>query len=276
MSAPAGNIIYDLTGLYRFAAVPIAGLIIFILINIFGMIPKFLYKRAMRTIIEFEDGKKHSFYKPNKISRFCGLIVMLPLALFMVSFVYWTASAVQQKESGLFQNIMAYPAKMAIGSGLQLSLGNNKDSEYSPLKLAELIKNPSRAVSKINDLVNDPTLNNLIKDQSLISAIRDADAAQIETNQSLTRLLKNASAMNKLHEVGLVPDNYKTPEYKQQLANRLSEVGARMKEIENDPDVQDIINELKGQGKLSQTQIRSLITDKRFLKIVDRIVYETK
>ena len=131
-------------------------------------------------------------------------------------------------------------------------------------------------MSKINDLVNDPTLNNLIKDQSLISAIRDADAAQIETNQSLTRLLKNASAMNKLHEVGLVPDNYKTPEYKQQLANRLSEVGARMKEIENDPDVQDIINELKGQGKLSQTQIRSLITDKRFLKIVDRIVYETK
>lgn len=275
LAHPAGLIIHYTTGIYRFVAAPIGGIAIFFIINILGVIPKYIYKRVKRTRSESEDGKVTYFYKPSAISRLTGIALMMPVALFIVSFVYWTACAVRPNETGVISSLISWPAKLCIGHGFEVALGAD-DDVYDSEKMSQLIANPSEAANKINSVVNDPSIKSLITDQSLMSAIKSADPSQIESNRALNNLLRNDDAMSKLYEVGLTPEEYSSKEYRRKLSERLSRVGERIQVLENDPEFQQIAEKLKGQGGISQEQIRALLTDKQFLQFFDRVLYETK
>jgi len=275
LAHPAGLLIHHATGIYRFVAVPAGGIVIFIAVNCFGTILKFIYKKVKRTRSESEDGKVVYFYKPSLSSSLAGTCLMMPIAIFIVSFIFWTASAVQPDKIGVVGTLISWPAKLCVAHGFNTIL-DDENGVCDAQIMSELIANPTEAVERINSVVNDPQVKSLITDQNLMMAIKSSDPERIANSEALNRLLMNDDAMEKLYRVGLTPEDYTSNEYKQELSVRLSRVGERINVLENDPEFQQIIEEMKSNGGFSQSQIRSLLTDRKFLGVVDKILYETR
>jgi len=273
LAVPAGNAIHDATGLYRFVAVPAGGLAVFFVINILSFLPKFIYKRIMRTKVEDKDGNVKTFYKPHTASRVIAVGLMLPVGLFMVSFIYWGGNALSPEDVGMKNRIMAFPAKKLLEVGLATTFGEDDDLTYSTGQLTELITNPSTASEKISDVLREPTVQQLMHDTTLLNDIRSGNPDLLLKNRGFRKLLSDDEAMLKLHRVGMVSDDYKDPDYAKFLALRLSEAGIRMRNIENDPGIKELVSELQSGGGLTQEKVRSIITDKRFLKLVDGLMY---
>jgi len=275
LAHPAGVLIYHMTGIYRFVAVPAGGIFIFIAVNCIGSILKFIYKKVKRTRSESEDGKVIYFYKPSLPSSLAGICLMMPIAMFIVSFIFWSAGAVLPNKTGVVGALISWPAKLCVAHGFNVIL-DGANGVYDAQIMSQMIANPTDAVEKINSVVNDPVVKSLITDQDLMMAIKSADPQQIENSGALNRLLMNDDAMEKLYQVGLTPEDYTSNEYKQKLSERLSRVGERINVLENDPEFQQILEEIKSDGGFSHSQIRSLLTDKKFLGVVDKILYETR
>lgn len=276
LAEPVGKIIYAVTGLYRFIAVPIGGFVVFFLVNLIGVIPTIFYKRAMRTEIKSDDGKSTYLYKPSFFSRFSGMCLMLPIALFMVSFVYWADRVLNPKNSTEIKRMVSFPAKSAVESGLECALSDDDPKCFDPEKLSKLISNPIETSDKINAVINDPDIKELIKDKRFIDAIRTANKEKIYNNKNFSWLLADDDAMKKLHEIGFVPKNYKSADYKEQLVDRLIKVGERMKEIQKEPEFGPLIEKFQTKDGITKEKVSKLLSDKRFLKLVDKMIYETQ
>jgi hypothetical protein len=114
-----------------------------------------------------------------------------------------------------------------------------------------------------------------VADSSFGRVVRTGDRSAIMGNLKLQALLADTPTMNHLARLGIVPENWNTPAFRDTLAGHLSTVGTRIDDVLADSAVQRSLTDLQREGLWAPEKLPRLITDGRFLAIVDQVMAGT-
>lgn len=275
LAKPIGSAVYLAVGEYKFLCVLGSGMAVFALTSLIFAIIRHIYKKKNMTEHENKDGETYYKYSPGIGSRVCAGLLTVPIAFFFASFVYWAYTAYDHtKGEEITYRVASLPAKVAVEKIVEFGIGNDENSPVNSEAIASLVSDPSSTVRKVNDALREPAVRRVVNDQLLMNSLMSGNESQISKNQSLQRLFNNQVAMEKLHEIGMVPDNYNSKEYRQTIVKQMAQVGSRLSNVEKDPETREALAKLRAEGKLNQGNIPQLLTDPRFLKVLDKVLYE--
>lgn len=262
--------LHAIFGLLRIVATAVAGILIFLIITIgFKLLTRKI--RRKRKIRKLTAGW-NELALPNRIGGgilglLCGVVTVFVLCWLYNLIGAGFAESKQPDISSSFSNRSSqYVIEEAAYVGIGVAGGEKEDAR----QIARLISKPAGTVEDFRRLVSIPSVALLMNSRTFQADFLSGNYRRIRFNSDLQRIFNDKDAVRYLKELGVIPDDYRSPLFQNRLAKNLARAGSRMQEAMNDPELHSTVEELRREGLLNTGRISALILDTRFLKIVDR------
>jgi len=271
-AAPLGGLLEGIFDIGHILAVVLGGLSSFVIVEIiFSLVIRhFKIKRKDADASELSRGIW-------LIDRISGGALGLSVGVIMIALLCWSYEMFQVGAFGrnlpdISGTIGARVARVLIDRGAYYAVKTRVKDQKSAKKLASLISAPGESVEGLRDLTNEPTMKTLFSSKQFASDLLSGDTKKIGNNPDLCRLLNDERTMQKALDMGLVPSDYKDGDYKDELSTRLAGLGGKVEKVLNEPGVEKIIMELDKEGLLDNPDPARLMQDKRFSRLVFRVL----
>jgi hypothetical protein len=136
-----------------------------------------------------------------------------------------------------------------------------KDNPLQVASIARLISNPADGMAALEKVVSADSIQQLAVDEQLAGDLLSGDAARIEQNASIQRLLSDRATLEELRDLGVLSGH----ESKSSLCDKLAAFGRNEK-------VRASIESLKAREMLRADKITLLIRDPEFDVIVAELL----
>jgi len=226
---------------------------------------------------------RHGRQRVSAPSRFWGGLIGLATGVVTVVVLCWLYGAArtsawgERLPSGETSHAMKL-SKDILSRGTYAALRGKMDNPQRARRVAAMVSDPEQTTVRLRAVVQDPQVAALVADSAFGRALRSGDEAKIIDNPKLEALLADEATMTQLANLGLVPMDWRSREFRETLGSQLAGVGQHMNVILEDSATKTTIVDLQREGLWQPDRIPQLVTDGRFLALVDRVMasMETK
>jgi hypothetical protein len=145
-------------------------------------------------------------------------------------------------------------------------------TERRAATLSRLLSAPEQGLGELRSLFEHPALRALLLSRAFQEDLLSGERARVRANEDLGRVLADEALLERLAAIGLVPAHYRRPDYPDELAGELAALGARLRALQEDPEVQTLVGQLQSEGLLQPDGLLRLIRDRRFHRLLDRVL----
>ena len=272
MGPMVGDFICDQYGSPRIISMVIGSMIVFFIIGlIFNM---------ARNYIRFKN-KKAVKQKDRKIqlsmtSRISGATIKFCVAFIMASLGVWgysllRVSPMKTLVPPINSSISAKVSRWVVAQGAYMIINELVPEKKQALQIANLVSRPEASLNSVNNIIKNPKIGEMLADESFINDLLSGDSDKILANEKFTAVMDDEALMEQVKnlDASSVTDS---DEYKKQFAQKIANVGTKIKIFINDPEVKKNIESLKADNLLEAKNIKELMTDSRFMELADKFI----
>jgi len=248
--------------------------------TVVGGVVVFLGVQIVFTMIESLLGRMSRDRGRRRVSppsRFLGGLIGLATGAVTVVALCWLYGAArtsawgERLPSGETSRALKL-SKDILSRGAYAALRGRMDNPERARRIAAMVSDPELTTVRLRTVVQDPQVTDLVTDSAFGQALRAGDSSRIIDNPKLDALLADEATMTQLANLGLVPADWRSPEFRASLGSQLAGVGQHMNDILEDSATKTTIVELQREGLWQPDRIPQLVTDGRFLALVDRVM----
>ncbi|MFH1037564.1 MAG: CvpA family protein [PVC group bacterium] len=267
-----GKPLREIFGLLRIIATALAGVLVFLMIAIgFRLITVKIRRKQKRQRLLPGGGMLSLSDRigGGLMGLLCGAVTV-----FVLCWLYNLVGAgfAESKQPDISSSFAGRSSRYFIEQAVYAGIGAAGGQKESARQIARLIGQPDRTVEDFRRLVRIPGVIVLMNSPTFRADFLSGNYLKIRYNHDLQRLFNDRYAVYYLKELGVLTDDYRSPQFQDKLAKDLARAGSRMQEAMNDPGLSSAVEELRREGLLDSGRIPGLILNTRFLKIVDRVL----
>ncbi|MBN1426451.1 CvpA family protein [Candidatus Fermentibacteria bacterium] len=266
---PIGGWLARHVDLSALAATVLGGIAVFVAVSVcFGFIESWF-----RTPKRRRDKARHPSGRP------LGGLIGLATGAITVVVLCWLYGAArtspwgERLPSGEGSRAMRLSQQL-MGHGAYLALKGKVSSPDRARRLAAMVSDPEGTTVRLRSVAQNPKFTRLVADSAFGQALRSGETSEIMGNPRLQALLADEPTMKQLARMGIVPEDWRTPQFRNALGTELARVGGRIDTVMEDSVTQATVARLKDEGLLAPEKLPQLMTDSRFLSLVERVMSE--
>lgn len=243
----------------------VAGIVVFAVIS---MVTR-LSVRGMikRRRAEERDGKRDPL---GGLSRLGGAVSGAVMALLAVVLIHWVYALARgaEPETPL--------PDVAAGAGGSFSRAVVQAAAATAMNndVARMVSRPDESANRLRDFLALDSVNTLIADEDFREALLDGDEQAVAENPSYVAVFEDPEAVEALRQVGALAGD--DQEAREDLARRLAEIGRRLRDALETPEVAAAVAGLREDGLLERQNWPRLVMDPRFAQIVQKVAATQK
>ncbi len=261
-----GELIQKKYDIVSILSVSIGSIIIFMCVSfIFSIIIHQIKKRQYK---KREQGEDISL-----ISRFTGAAICSFVAFVFIIMLVWGYSllrvgTMKSHIPSIKNSFIAEASKPVVEHGSYFVFKEVIEDDAQAAQIAYLVGHPEESSEAFNNIVKNPKFTNLYQSETFYDAIKSGDNEIILQNEKFQEFLNDLEIVENLQSLAIC-DKELDMQYKEKLSKQLAGIGNKIKELENNPEVRQSIQELKDEGLIQKDKLTELIKDQRFLKLFD-------
>jgi hypothetical protein len=269
-----GNIINNQFGSPKIISMVIGSMIVFFIVSlIFGSVRSIIASKNKKTVKK--DKKKLS-----TTSRLSGATIKLAIALIMASIAVWgysllRVSPVKELAPPIDNSVVLKISRSIIKQGAYIVISKLIPERSKALQMATMISRPEESLNNVNNIAKNPKIREMIADQAFMDDFLSGDSSKILENEKFTAVMNDDELMEQVKSLDTSGD-MDSDEYKKQFAQKMAKMGSNIKKFSEDPEIKENIKSLKEDGLLKKENVQKLITDRRFMILVDKFMTENK
>ena len=269
---PAGQMILNQYELPRYLALALGGFAAFFIVYIFfGLIIRLVdWRRRSRATSLKKTG---SIW----IDKLLGALGGAVIGMTMVVILLWGYNLAQLSRIGsglpdIGDSIAAQLSSSFIEKGTYLIAGKTMDDKGAAKAISKSLSNPGETIKDVQDLMNNPQIQKLSKDNGFINAVLDGDVQKIKRNRTLNRILEDPYITDKVKDLGLLAGEYNPKEMKEEIAAKLAKAGKELNKIKNDPKIHQLLEDNALREKIEGKNIVEMMKDSKFRQLMNRVM----
>jgi hypothetical protein len=243
----------------RIVTIPVIAGLSFIIITFIFHIMMSNIRDAQKEKEEKED-YKHPWY-----SALGGSVINFGIGLFSLIFLFWLGDvflvgATGNPLPGAANSKFAGFARRAVYETVYVLISRD-GRESNAAASARVISNPAQGMLHLENVMEAPTIQELVRDRQFRDDLFSGDPERLENNASLQALFNDPDTLNELKEIGV----FNGREKKSVLYENLAAFG-------NNETIQTSLQSLQEKKLLSTDKILLLIRDPDFDIIIGEVV----
>jgi uncharacterized membrane protein required for colicin V production len=148
------------------------------------------------------------------------------------------------------------------------------DSEPIARRIAWQLGHPARTSEYWHKLIDQTSFKYLLQSDLFWEIVRNGDQAEVLDSSLFQDLVHDKIAMTAMRPLILPIKNYENPLSRQYLAEQLALLGRNFEQMKDDAFVVELIESIKKDGLLEHEARVLLMKDRRFLRLLNRIMSE--
>ncbi len=254
---------------FPFLTLPLAGaaafIAVFLLFGLFGaiicMIERKKREQKSRTAVDRLGGAVFGTLR--------GLIIVFLIGLLgnylQEAHHAGVAEAIPDVDDSITAEISGHMADQIVSSSL-------KDSDPGTRLAAQVALHPSRTIEKINDVVNNPYIQELIEDRAFWSDLESADIESAMDRSSINRIAENQNLRDQFANLGIINQDIGSEEFKDYVRLAINQINPRVQNLRNDPRIQNLLTKDEVVKLIEDGNIMGLLENRDFQKAVQAIL----
>ncbi len=252
------------------------GIVPFIIAALFlfiagGVIVSFLFLLIGKLIPESET--------PSTASSFAGATLGLGVGLIVALIIVWTFTFVrdvrpEQQTANAGESHKRWIESLSnqiVGKAVNTALSmTSAEPEVIDLSTA-LVEAPAEFALQAQRLASSNDLNTLLSDSRNQAVLNSGDAAALQKLPAFQQLVKNPDMQALANSAGMMTEPGDTAAVETALAGQLVDIWGRVKRVQDDRRVQEILNDPEFQQKIQTNNPLDLLTNARLLELADII-----
>lgn len=277
MGPMVGNLICDQYGSPRIISMVIGSMIVFFIIGlIFNAIRNYIIRKNKKTVKRKKRKERKERKKLSLTSKISGATIKFGVAFIMASLGVWgysllRVSPMKKLVPPINSSISAKVSRWVVAQGAYMIINELVPEKKQALQIANLVSRPESSLNSVNNIIKNPKIGEMLADESFINDLLSGDSDKILANEKFTAVMDDEALMEqvKILDASSVTDS---DEYKKQFAQKIANVGTKIKIFINDPEVKKNIESLKADNLLEAKNVKELITDSRFMELADKFI----
>ncbi len=209
-------------------------------------------------------------------SRLAGAALGLVVGLAVVTACCWGYEAVRLTAWGrrlpdISGSYTARVARAIAREGTYAVVRARGGSERRAAALARMLSSPDETLRELEALFAEPSLRGLLQSQAFLQDFLSGEKERLLANPDLQALLADEPVMERLSHFGLVPSDYRRPDFPDELCTELARLGGRVRALREDPETAATVRQLEEEGMLTWSRLLDLLRDKRFYGLIERV-----